>query len=423
MNLFNDKLVKGNPSFLFTILVVVGVLLSAHLYSRWDSLDILIAVVVGLAITAFLHWRGVVIAILGLITGMAVSFTHMALDGSFPSNVGFPSVSGDASVSGNTFASAKGRESGMAYDIRKGALAVRKKMVDVFHDNGMEGDRLAIVSAMALGDKTMINREMRQQYSEAGVAHLLALSGTHLAIVFFMVSSLTVWYRYTVWARMLTLLAIWAYTIVVGLPVSAVRAVLMLSIFSLSELTGNMYDRMDILTFAVFIMVMIDPMTVFDVGFQLSVAAVASILLGCPLLKGLFPYGWLESHRWTGNLCNMACVTFVAQVGTAPIVAYYFGSLPTMFLLTNMVMIPLATILLYMAAIVLLTSWWPAMSLLAARLMSIVADSMNGLTQWVAGLPGSKVDGLHPSFLEILIYYIIVALLYHLIKNMQLKWI
>ena len=124
-----------------------------------------------------------------------------------------------------------------------GMSAVRGRLASVFRESGMEDDNLAVVYAMALGDKSLLHRDLRDAYSVAGTSHVLALSGLHLGIIYSLLLLLLWrgnrlwWWRFVV--QLLVLAAVWTYVMLVGMPVSAVRSALMISVGALVIVSGR----------------------------------------------------------------------------------------------------------------------------------------------------------------------------------------
>jgi len=152
------------------------------------------------------------------------------------------------------------------------------------------------------------------------------------------------------------------------------------------------------------------PDTLFDISFQLSFMAVWSILVFVPLLERLVPAEYLMSHRCVKWLWGLVTVSCAAQLGVAPLVAYYFGCFPTYFLLTNFVVIPTAFVILLLA----LLSW---VSSSFVHLLLLIVQGLNAVLFWIASLPGASIDGLHPSVLQVVLVYVLMLCGYLLIER------
>lgn len=396
-------MVKERPALFYTLALATGVLL----YSKWhflvgflDLLTIAVAtVVVVSAICCFVIKAGlrnasitVAMMLSGMLCGAVLYAVHDRIDFS----------------AGNEWKT----------NIANGAAAVREKVTDIYIANGLEGDELAVVSAMTLGDKRHIDRNLRNDYSKAGVAHVLALSGTHLAILYFVLMLIVGWSRV---GRFVVIATIWCYVVIMGMPVPAVRAAIMLSIFTLTEVLKPGSDRLDVLVTTIMIMVLVNPRIILDVGFQLSVMSVGAIIVICPLLNGLLPPEFHSHHHYLSKIWGMVSVGLAAQLGTAPLVAFYFHSLPCWFIISNLIVVPLTTLLLYGALAIVM--FWPLsfIQLWLVKAVGLIAWVMNFTVEFISQLPLSAIDGIRLSVLQVIICYILIAVLLKIVDYMQIK--
>ena len=266
-------------------------------------------------------------------------------------------------------------------------------------------DAYAVVAAMALGDKSALTQELKDVYSVTGASHITALSGLHLGIIYTLLSLFVFSRRWQMLSQIIIMLSIWGFVFLVGLSTSVMRSAVMLSVYALLSLGHR--DRMSVntLAFTAIVMLMVSPMSLFDVGFQMSYMAVFSILLFVPLMEGIFPAEYLMSHRVVRWLWGMVAVSLSAQIGTAPLIAYYFGRFSCYFLPTNFIVIPAAMLILYLSLVVLLV---PS---LAFILFDIVA-MLNGLLTKMASIPGASIDNLHPTKIQTTMIYVIIVAVY-----------
>ena len=158
-------------------------------------------------------------------------------------------------------------------------------------------------------------------------------------------------------------------------------------------------DKMSLntLAFTAIVMLLVNPLSLFDVGFQMSFAAVGSILLLLPLFEEMAPIQVLIDHPVLKWLMTMMAVSCAAQLGTAPLIAYYFGRFSTYFLLTNLVVIPAVTLILYLS-------------------VAYIAGLLNQILGKIATFPGASVE-IHPSLLQTLLVYVVIFASYLLIRK------
>lgn len=287
-------------------------------------------------------------------------------------------------------------------------LEQRAKLLDRLSESGVDGSAYAVVAAMALGDKSQLTRELRDAYTISGASHILALSGLHLGIIYTLLSLLLSRRRWQMVSQIVIIVSIWLFVFLVGLSASVVRSAVMVSIYALLSLGHRDKLSVNTLAFAAIVMLLFNPMALFDVGFQLSFMAVLTILLFYPLLESLWSQPFLLDYRLFRWLWTMLSVSCAAQIGVAPLIAYYFGRISCYFLLANLVVVPAAALILYLSLAVLLI---PSL----AYLLIYIVDTLNQLLVSIAALPGASIEGLHPTPLQVWMMYVIIFAVYLLL--------
>lgn len=228
---------------------------------------------------------------------------------------------------------------------------------------GIDGKEWGILSALTLGYREDLDKDVQHSFSVSGAMHVLAVSGLHTGIVWGMVVWLLTlggwrkplweekWKR---WLLNLTAMAlIWVYAFVTGLSPSVMRSALMLSFWAMSGLFEKQISRWNPLFAAAVIILIINPLALWSVSFQLSFAAVAGIMLIGQKMQGSIA---LQGRvvRYVGGLLM---VSVAAQIATMPLTMHYFGQTSNYFALTNLVVIPMAGVLLVLGFSTLAMSW------------------------------------------------------------------
>lgn len=294
-----------------------------------------------------------------------------------------------------------------AFDgLRLWFLQVRHRLLENYRRQRAEDETYAVLAAMTLGDKSALTGELRDAYSVTGASHVLALSGLHLGIIWLLLFRLTLGRRRWWLSQVLIILGIWAFAFLTGLSTSVLRSAAMLSTYALFSVGGRRRSPVNLLCFTAIVMLLVSPSSVYDVGFQLSFCSVLSILLLLPLFKACFPDGYFLRHRFQKWLFGMAGLSLAAQVGVAPLIAYHFGRFSTYFLLTNFIVVPAATLILYGALLMVV------MPGVVGPVLLWVVEMLNKALGWVSQLPCSSIDGLHPSVLQVCLTYLIFLCLY-----------
>ncbi|MBQ8487463.1 MAG: ComEC/Rec2 family competence protein [Prevotella sp.] len=286
--------------------------------------------------------------------------------------------------------------------LRLSFLDYRHRLLQRYRQAGFSGDEYAVVAAMTLGDKSAMSHELKEVYAVSGASHVLALSGLHLGIVYMVLSLLVVGRRWRFVTQLLAVLGIWAFALLVGLPASVVRSAVMITVYGLLSLAHRGHPSLNALALASLLILVVSPYSLFDVGFQLSFAAMLAILTVQPVISGVVGRQWLMEYSVVRWLWGLATVSVAAQVGTAPLVAYYFGRFSTWFLLTNFVVIPATTVILWLAIATL------AVPALGAVLLRVVGWLNGVLTLLATRLPCPSIEGLHPTVVQTVAVYVVV---------------
>ena len=273
---------------------------------------------------------------------------------------------------------------------------------------GLSDDQYAVVAAMALGDKSSLTKDLKETYSMTGASHILALSGLHLGIIYALLSMLVVGRRWQMVSQVAIILSIWAFVFLTGMSTSVVRSAVMLTVYALLAIGHRQKMSVNTLAFTAIVMLLVSPQALFDVGFQMSFMAVFSILLFTPLFYRPFSAEYLMTHRLVKWLWGIVAVSIAAQIGVAPLIAYYFGRFSCFFLLTNFIVIPAATLILYLSLATLLI---PSIGVVLASIVGL----LNTTLLYISTIPGATIDGLHPSVMLTASIYAIIFATYYLL--------
>ncbi|MBR5928878.1 MAG: ComEC/Rec2 family competence protein [Prevotella sp.] len=390
------------PLVRMTAILIIGMLAGYHTVGNISYITWLIGTVIALLLT--------VVARHDTIQSMLVLLVVFLLGGSLMSRT----------CHNQSFVP---EETPAFYNARQAALSFREQLVDRFREAGLTDQEMAVVSAMTLGDKSHIDKELRQDYSRTGASHVLALSGLHLGIIYFVFSLMTERWRrryHHVLRPVIEgaiLLTIWSYVFLVGLSPSVVRAAIMITVYSLLSLQNRNKASLNTLAFTAIVMLVIRPMNIFDIGFQLSFVAVAFILLFERHIYSLLPSLTNPILRW---LWRLTSVSISAQMGVAPLTAYYFHQVSCSFLLTNLVVVVMTTLIIYLSLLFFLFMWLPYVQTWIIVPLSALTRMQNTFLQKIASLPGAAIEHIHLQPLQVLLVYVIIFAIYAMIYRISL---
>ena len=244
--------------------------------------------------------------------------------------------------------------SGMTPMQQRIALYLKSKMGD--------NSQSAILTAFVTGSKESIGKSTKETFRSSGAAHLLALSGLHVGILFMILNRITALFSLTLAARRMRGLVVVgctaAFLAITGFIPSLARAIIMAAICSIAKVWGYRIARAETLVITAFLLICYNPQVVASIGFQLSFAAMAGIMLIMPTLSESLKRV-MERWRRRGMASRTICwcaeriaapllLTISCQITTLPLCLYYFQSFSNYYLITNLIAIPVVAITLYM---------------------------------------------------------------------------
>lgn len=256
---------------------------------------------------------------------------------------------------------------------------------------------LGVASALVLGLRNQVDDDLINAYAHSGTIHILAVSGLHVGAIYLLLVFLTAFIPKKKWyivAKLLIfILGLWFYALLTGLSPSVVRATVMFSFIAIGDEMGRKTNLFNSLAGAALLTLCFDPKAIFSVGFQLSYIAVAGIgLLYSSFYNLLSPKTWLLRKVW-----QLLCVSLAAQIATFPLTVYYFHQFPNYFLFSNVLIVPLGIIGVYLGLILLVVSPIPFLASLVGKVLMFVLQTTNSIAQTIEKLPLSYSSDLYLS--------------------------
>ena len=283
---------------------------------------------------------------------------------------------------------------------------LRDKLIRQFESIGLKGSQLAIISAITLGEKGLLSDDVRDTFSAAGVSHILVVSGMHVGFIFLIV----MWFmrRASYRRRWLVvavgLIILWGYALLTGLAPSVVRATFMFSMMLIFKVMGEKYRMKHALFFSATILLLCNPNTLFNVGFQLSYLAVCGIVYFYPLLYKRISTLKSRPLRW---IISSVAVTVSAQILTLPIVIYNFNQFPIYFIFSNLFVTAFAPFLFLGGIALLPLSYIPYLSVSAGWLMNYMVMIFEYIIHIIVTIPFSTIK-VYLSLLEVICFYFVI---------------
>lgn len=279
-------------------------------------------------------------------------------------------------------------------------------------------DESSLAKALLIGYRVDLDKDLVQAYSNVGVVHLIAISGMHLALIYYFL----VWIfaripfikKSKVASLFLILFCLWFFALLTGAPASVLRSTVMFTFIAIGDSISKRNSIYNSLAISAFVLLCYDPFMLWDVGFQLSYLAVLGIVIFQKYI-----YNWFYFKNKILNAgWKLASVSLAAQLLTLPICIYYFHQFPLLFLLSNMVAIPLSTIALWGCIGIIILSFIPVMAAFAGKLTWCFIWLLNHSVLSINSIPFSLWDGLCISITGVIIlYFIFITFTYSLIKK------
>ncbi|MEO6251662.1 MAG: ComEC/Rec2 family competence protein [Ferruginibacter sp.] len=269
-------------------------------------------------------------------------------------------------------------------------------------------DELAIAEALLIGYTNDLDKDLVQAYSNTGVVHIIAISGMHLALIYV----LLVWIfaripfvnRSKILQLVLILGSLWLFSILTGASPSVLRAAVMFSCIAIGKNLQKKTSIYSSLSASAFLLLCYDPYYLWAVGFQLSYLAVLGIVI---FQKPIYDLFYIK-NKWLDKTWQLICVSTAAQVLTFPVCIYYFHQFPNLFLITNLVAVPVSAVILYAAIALVAFSWVPYLGPYPGKLVGGLTWGMNKFILSVNEFSFAVWDKIAATVLSTWLLYAIV---------------
>jgi competence protein ComEC len=302
-------------------------------------------------------------------------------------------------------------KTGTSHTMRGRLLSLRQRLIQQHMYPMFDSETLGVLAAFTLGEKRMLTDEVRAAYIDAGAAHALALSGLHVGVIYAMLAFLLrsmVRRRGLRWVSdVLVVVILWLFALMVGMSSSVVRAVAMCTLYVMARWISRDSASIHVLSLAALVMLLVHPLYLFDVSFQLSFMAMASILWLEPYMETFIIR--TRASRFVSYITGVLCMSLAAQVGTLPLSLYHFGTFPTYFLLTNVLVVPCLSVLLLLSFV-----WWLLVLMgcswatLLGSLLQYLTTALNSVLTHISHWPYAVLHVERFGALSVLFSYMLI---------------
>ncbi|MDE6287968.1 MAG: ComEC family competence protein [Muribaculaceae bacterium] len=271
--------------------------------------------------------------------------------------------------------------------------ARREALISRLARSGLDDSTFALLAALLTGYDDELPAATVESFRTSGIAHALALSGFHAGIIVLLVSlalyPLRLWPRLRTLRFFLSIAILWLYAALTGFPLSVVRAVFMMSVYLLSLAAGRASNPPNSLCAAILVIVALSPFSIFSEGLQLSVAAVIGIMVFARPLNFVPP-----RHRLLYKTAGLLTLPVAALLGTLPVTALYFHTMPLLFPLSNLIISLALPVWMFGGVILLIIGSIGLPTGASAWILDKFTGIVSHIIDWMAILPGGHIDGL-----------------------------
>ncbi|MGY8847388.1 MAG: ComEC/Rec2 family competence protein [Bacteroidia bacterium] len=285
--------------------------------------------------------------------------------------------------------------------------SLRKLFDQYFLDDQVKG----VAQAIVFGYKEDLDDDWLKAFSKTGTIHVLAVSGLHVGIIFILLGGMLRIRqskgRWLIAKSLLAIFILFLYCLITGFAPSVARASLMFTVVILARAFNRNSNIYNTLTFAAFVLLLFNPLNLYNVGFQFSFLAV----IGIVYYKDAFRR-WLPQNSWLGDkVVTLTSVSIAAQITTFPIGLYYFHQYPNFFMFSNLIVIPCITIILYSGIFfVALGSWIPILASFFSSVSETYILFIAKVVHFIQDVPYAFFDNVHITFSQMICIYLIIIL-------------
>ncbi|MCW4468706.1 ComEC family competence protein [Flavobacterium sp. MFBS3-15] len=298
--------------------------------------------------------------------------------------------------------------------------SLREKLIRSFDIHDFDAKTRNVINALLLGQRQDMDKETTESYANAGVLHILAISGLHFSMLFYILTLLLrplnrFRRRGELLQLFLILALLWGFAFITGLSASVVRSVVMFSIILIGQYANRTTNIYNSLALSMLVLLLARPMFLFDVGFQLSYIAVFSIVW----LQPLYKKARVSKYAAVNYAIDTVLISLAAQIGVLPLSLYYFNQFPLLFMAANLVVIPLSNVILVLGLIVLLLNFIaPPVAIFLGHALEWLIMGMNAFIARVASFDKLVLKDIpFTLLLNISLYTILILMVLWLFRK------
>ena len=300
------------------------------------------------------------------------------------------------------------------------AVIFRNDLEHIVLNSSLKPETQSLLIAVMLGNDDFITPETREHFSVVGVAHVLALSGLHVAII-----SLLIWFmlfpldymRAKKLRLILTLLLLIGYAILTGLSASVVRATVMIAFVFMSTLFYRRSTPLNSVAAAALIILVFSPGSLYSVGFQLSFITVAALIIFYQTFDIKYP-----ENRLMKYLYSLFLTSLVAMLSSTILTAYYFNTVSFITVIVNFIVLPIFPVFMTVGAVVLLLLIMGGSIAWLDRILDFITDVIDDSVSWFSSWSFGHTD-VYVTWVAVVVYYLILVMVVMWLYRRNIRWL
>ena len=297
-------------------------------------------------------------------------------------------------------------------------INIRTSVLEILKKNIKSQDELSIAEALLIGYRDELDRELVRAYSNTGVVHIIAISGLHLGMIYglllFLFKPFNRYKFSKIVKPIIIIFILWMFSFIAGTAPSILRSAIMFTCIVIADSLGKRSNIYNGLAISAIIILIINPFSLWDVGFQLSYSAVLSIVFFSPYVKKWFYF----KNKLLKGFWELNVITLSAQVLTLPIMLYHFHQFPNLFLFANIFAVPFSGLILYAELLLLIFSLWLNAASFIGKGIEWSIAVLNKFILNIDALPFAVWESIQISILQaIILFASIIGFSYWLIEK------
>lgn len=291
----------------------------------------------------------------------------------------------------------------------------REKLLQILRKYIPGEKEQGLAEALLIGYKDNLDSELLQSYSNTGVVHVIAISGLHLGLIYMLLGAICkiLPMKNAIFQGLIIIAGLWIFSALAGASPSVLRSATMFSFMVIGGWMQRKAPSVNSLAASAFLLLCVEPYWLWDTGFQLSYSAVLGLMiLATPVYRVFYLKNPLLDNLW-----KTSSVTIAATILTFPLTIFYFHQFPTYFIITNLLVIPLSSLILLMELLLCSLSYVPIFANFIGHITGLMIGWMNDFVAYSETIPGASFQGMKIDIVQVILLYAALTLFYQFYQN------